>query len=159
MRFIGLVGTMAWLPITYCRERRPRRSATPKLPLSFVGYMFFASTPGTYRYVLCGGATEGVAPYRCLCQPKHPAKPKFTKTAPPMRNGAVFKFLLSLLNTRYREDQRTMIKVPSPIRMQPIKDLTVNCSCNNTKARTNVMTTLNLSMGTTLEAWPICNAL
>ena len=24
---------------------------------------------------------EGVAPYRCLCQPKHPSTPKFIKTA------------------------------------------------------------------------------
>ena len=54
---------------------------------------------------------------------------------------------------------KTMINVPAPIKTHPMKDLTVNCSCKNTKASTSVITTLSLSMGTTFEASPICKAL
>ena len=54
---------------------------------------------------------------------------------------------------------RTIIKVPMPIRMQPIKDFGVNFSCRNTKASTKVIITLNLSTGTTFDTSPICNAL
>jgi hypothetical protein len=44
--------------------------------------MFFASTPETYRYVLCGGATaeqvrHGVAPYRGYWQPEDLDKTNF----------------------------------------------------------------------------------
>ena len=38
-------------------------------------------------------------------------------------------------------------------------DFAVNSSCRNTNASTSVMITLSLSMGTTLDAWPICSAL
>lgn len=54
---------------------------------------------------------------------------------------------------------KTITNVPTPIKTQPISDFTVNCSCRNTKAKTIVMTTLNLSMGATLDTSPICNAL
>lgn len=54
---------------------------------------------------------------------------------------------------------KTINSVPAPIKTQPINDLIVNSSCRNTKANTRVMTTLNLSIGTTFEASPICNAL
>ena len=30
---------------------------------------------------------EGVAPYGCLCQPKHTAKPKFENLIPPKKQG------------------------------------------------------------------------
>ena len=49
--------------------------------------------------------------------------------------------------------------VPRPIKMQPIRDFTVNCSCKNTKAKIRVITTLSLSIGTTFDAVPICSAL
>ena len=54
---------------------------------------------------------------------------------------------------------RTITRVPMPMRMQPMMDLVVTASCRNTKARIRVMTTLSLSMGTTLDASPICSAL
>ena len=50
---------------------------------------------------------------------------------------------------------RAMTSVPAPMRRQPITDLGVNFSWRNTAAITSVMTTLNLSMGTTLDTWPI----
>ena len=53
----------------------------------------------------------------------------------------------------------TMTSVPAPIRIQPIRDFTVNSSCRKIKASINVMTTLSLSTGTTLDASPICKAL
>ena len=53
----------------------------------------------------------------------------------------------------------TITNVPSPINMQPIIDLTVNCSCRNTNAKIKVITTLNLSIGTTFDTFPICSAL
>ena len=56
------------------------------------------------------------------------------------------------------EGYRTITKVPMPMRIHPISDFAVNSSCRNVKARINVMTTLRLSMGTTFEASPICNA-
>ena len=54
---------------------------------------------------------------------------------------------------------KTISNVPAPIKMHPTKDLTVNCSWRNTNARINVKTTLSLSIGTTFEASPNCNAL
>ena len=54
---------------------------------------------------------------------------------------------------------KTMTNVPIPIRIHPINDFTVNSSCRNTNARISVITTLNLSIGTTFDASPICNAL
>ena len=60
-----------------------------------------------------------------------------------------------LLSMNYK----TITNVPAPMRTQPINDFAVKSSCKNTKASTNVMTTLNLSMGTTFEASPNCNAL
>ena len=53
----------------------------------------------------------------------------------------------------------TISNVPAPIKTQPIMDLVVNCSCKKIKAKTSVITTLNLSIGTTFDALPICNAL
>lgn len=54
---------------------------------------------------------------------------------------------------------RTIINVPIPIKIQPINDFAVNFSCKNTNAKTNVITTLNLSIGTTFDASPNCKAL
>ena len=54
---------------------------------------------------------------------------------------------------------KTIISVPAPIKMHPINDLVVNVSCKNTNANISVITTLNLSIGTILDASPICNAL
>lgn len=54
---------------------------------------------------------------------------------------------------------KTITNVPVAIKTQPINDFAVNCSCKNTNARTRVITTLNLSIGTTFDASPICNAL
>ena len=53
----------------------------------------------------------------------------------------------------------TMINVPAVISTAPTNDFAVNFSWRNTKARTKVITTLSLSIGTTLDASPICNAL
>ena len=53
----------------------------------------------------------------------------------------------------------TIINVPIPISKHPSSDFNVNCSCKNTKARTSVITTLNLSTGTTFDASPTCKAL
>ncbi len=52
-----------------------------------------------------------------------------------------------------------MNKVPDVISMHPIIDFDVKSSCKNTKAIIKVITTLNLSIGTTFDASPICNAL
>ena len=49
--------------------------------------------------------------------------------------------------------------VPIVINIHPIKDFKVNSSCKNTNAKTNVITTLNLSTGTTFDASPTCKAL
>ena len=54
---------------------------------------------------------------------------------------------------------KTINSVPDPIRIHPIIDLIVNSSCRKTKASISVMTTDNLSIGTTFEASPICKAL
>ena len=60
------------------------------------------------------------------------------------------------LNIKY---QSTIKSVPTAMSAQPAMDLGVNCSCKTTAASTMVITTLSLSIGTTLEASPICNAL
>ena len=52
----------------------------------------------------------------------------------------------------------TMNKVPAAMSAQPIRLLAVNGSCRMKNASASVMTTLSLSMGTTLDAAPICNA-
>ena len=54
---------------------------------------------------------------------------------------------------------KTITNVPAPIRIHPINDFAVNSSCKNINASIKVITTLSLSIGTTLEASPICNAL
>ena len=59
------------------------------------------------------------------------------------------------VSINWKLSYRTSNNVPAPIKMQPISDLVVNCSCRNTNASTSVMTTLSLSIGTTLEASPI----
>ena len=58
-------------------------------------------------------------------------------------------------------DEREIVesKVKDMRYSNPIKDFTVNCSWRNTNARINVKTTLSLSIGTTFEASPTCNAL
>ena len=53
-----------------------------------------------------------------------------------------------MLNKKYEE-----------IRLYRIRDFTVNCSCKKINAKINVITTLNLSIGTTLEASPVWSAL
>lgn len=45
----------------------------------------------------------------------------------------------------------TIIRVPAPISTHPIRDFIVNSSCRKTNANTSVMTTLNLSIGTTFD--------
>ena len=50
-------------------------------------------------------------------------------------------------------------KVPIVMSVPPIIALRVTTSFNTTNARTMVITTLNLSMGTTFDASPIYNAL
>ena len=50
---------------------------------------------------------------------------------------------------------KTINNVPAVIKMHPITDFTVNCSCKKINAKINVITTLNLSIGTTLEASPV----
>ena len=52
----------------------------------------------------------------------------------------------------------TMNKVPAAMSAQPIRLLAVNGSCRMKNASASVMTTLSLSMGTTLDAAPICKA-
>ena len=52
----------------------------------------------------------------------------------------------------------TMNKVPAAMSAQPIRFLAVNGSCRMKNASASVMTTLSLSMGTTLDVAPICNA-
>ena len=54
---------------------------------------------------------------------------------------------------------KAMINVPIPMNIHPIKDFTVNFSCNKRKANSIVITILNLSMGTTFDTSPICRAL
>ena len=53
----------------------------------------------------------------------------------------------------------TIINVPIPIKTHPINDFIVKSSCKKTNANIKVITTLNLSIGTTFDASPICNAL
>ncbi len=53
----------------------------------------------------------------------------------------------------------TINKVPAVIKIAPMADFAVNCSWRNINAKIKVRTTLNLSIGTTLDASPICNAL
>ena len=52
----------------------------------------------------------------------------------------------------------TINSVPAVMRAQPMRLLAVKGSCSTTKASARVMTTLSLSMGTTLDAAPICKA-
>ena len=57
------------------------------------------------------------------------------------------------------EIYKTIINVPAVISIHPIRDFAVNSSCKKINAKINVITTLNLSIGTTFEASPTCNAL
>lgn len=52
----------------------------------------------------------------------------------------------------------TINKVPAAMSAPPIRLLAVNGSCRMKNASASVMTTLSLSMGTTLDAAPICRA-
>ena len=63
------------------------------------------------------------------------------------------------ISTSWNLYHRTISNVPAPIRIHPITDLKVNSSCRKTNASISVMTTDNLSIGTTFEASPICKAL
>ena len=58
-----------------------------------------------------------------------------------------------------RPDHKIMTKVPAVISTPPRAVFRVIFSCKKTKASTMVMTTLNLSMGTTRETSPIWMAL
>ena len=60
---------------------------------------------------------------------------------------------------KYKLIYNTINNVPAVIKIEPIIDLIVNCSCKNVNAKIKVITTLNLSIGTTFDASPICNAL
>lgn len=51
--------------------------------------------------------------------------------------------------------QITITNVPAVISTAPTNDFAVKLSCRKTNANTNVITTLSLSTGTTLEASPI----
>lgn len=53
----------------------------------------------------------------------------------------------------------TISSVPAPIRAQPIPDFRVIFSFKKTKAKIRVITTLNLSIGTTFDASPTWSAL
>jgi len=67
----------------------------------------------------------------------------------------LFKVVKDYENLIYK----IITKVPATIKQQPIKVFNVICSPKNIKARTIVITILNLSIGTTFEASPSCNAL
>ena len=59
------------------------------------------------------------------------------------------------------EIYKTIINVPAVISIHPIRDFAVNSSCKKINAKINVITTLNLSIGTTFEASPLampCNS-
>ena len=72
----------------------------------------------------------------------------------------IFRFSLQTsVPTNWNLYHKTINIVPAPIRIPPIIDLRVNSSCRKTNASISVMTTDNLSIGTTLEASPICKAL
>ena len=72
----------------------------------------------------------------------------------------IFRFSLQTsVPTNWNLYHKTINIVPAPIRIHPIIDLRVNSSCRKTNASISVMTTDNLSIGTTLEASPICKAL
>ena len=60
---------------------------------------------------------------------------------------------------KYKLIYNTINNVPAVIKIEPIIDFIVNCSCKNVNAKIKVITTLNLSIGTTFDASPICNAL
>ena len=71
-------------------------------------------------------------------------------------------FLGRFLDRRARSPRsfyKAITRVPAAIKPQPIADFTENCSWRNITAKIIVMTTLSLSIGTTLEACPICRAL
>ena len=61
--------------------------------------------------------------------------------------------------THFSSLHKAMINVPIPMNIHPIKDCTVNFSCNKRKANSIVITILNLSMGTTFDTSPICERL
>lgn len=86
-----------------------------------------------------------------LCQKR--AKKSTIKNAPLPEKGEG-----RLLDRRERRRYSTINRVPAPISRQPMADLGVTCSCRNTAARTSVITTLSLSIGTTLLAAPVCSA-
>lgn len=79
-------------------------------------------------------------------------KPKVRRSVEPEIPG-------NIIAETATEGHKIITKVPAVISRAPITDLTVNCSWRQTAASTRVMTMLNLSTGTTLEASPICNAL
>ena len=57
------------------------------------------------------------------------------------------------------DDYKIITKVPIVIKMQPMIVLNVGTSCRKKKAKTRVMTRLNLSTADTSVALPICKAL
>ena len=87
---------MAWLPITYCRERRHaelvRRSLRNlKNAFIFCQICFFASTPETYRCVLCGEATRASLPTGVCANRNIPINPNVT-VQPTFKFGFVELF-------------------------------------------------------------------
>ena len=57
------------------------------------------------------------------------------------------------------EDYKIITKAPIIIRIQPMIVLNVRTSCRKKKAKTSVMTRLNLSTADTSVALPICKVL
>ena len=110
-------------------------------------------------------ARMGMKPFSCVAYVSifHPDAYVTRKTAEILiRFGAcspLHKKRCRRATTRQTETYRTITSVPAAINTQPIKDLAVNLSCRNTKAKINVITTLNLSIGTTFDASPSCKAL
>lgn len=76
----------------------------------------------------------------------------FHKKAPAL-------ILRGLLPSDFFTAQSTINKVPAVISINPTADFAVKGSWKIRKAKMMVRTTLNLSMGTTLEASPIWSAL
>ncbi len=76
------------------------------------------------------------------------------------QNHILFRHLPKFMKQKHNKSRNysTITNVPAPIRMHPISDFIVNSSCKKTNAIKSVSTTLNLSIGTTFEASPICSA-
>ena len=76
---------------------------------------------------------------------------------PEIKNNSSAEYAQSSA-ARISNRYSTINSVPAVMRAQPMRLLAVKGSCSTTKASARVMTTLSLSMGTTLDAAPTCNA-